>query len=48
MGYANSGTLREYLKENLVFWKNKFKVARQLNLCRIMLHNEGVLFNTLL
>jgi serine/threonine protein kinase len=44
MEYADSGTLRTYLKENKnITWENKYKFAHQLACAISCLHDEGII-----
>ncbi|GBB84502.1 hypothetical protein RclHR1_11060007 [Rhizophagus clarus] len=49
MEYADSGTLREYLKErfNDLTWNNKFNMAFQLACGILCLHDEGIIHRDL-
>ncbi|PKK64960.1 kinase-like protein, partial [Rhizophagus irregularis] len=44
MEYANGGSLRNYLKENLnnLTWKDKYELAYQLACAVLLLHNKGI------
>ena len=44
MEYADSGTLRNYLKKNFdkLVWKDKFKLAHQLACAVLCLHEERI------
>jgi serine/threonine protein kinase len=43
--YADSGTLKDYLKKNFknLTWNDKYKLAYQLSCAISCLHNEGIL-----
>src|SRR5256885_11373532 len=45
MEYADSGTLKSYLKEHFVSltWDNKFNLAFQLSCAVSCLHDEGIM-----
>jgi serine/threonine protein kinase len=47
--YANSGTLRSYLKENFenLTWNDKFNFAFQLTYAVSCLHSEGIMHRDL-
>ncbi|POG59808.1 kinase-like domain-containing protein [Rhizophagus irregularis DAOM 181602=DAOM 197198] len=49
MEYADSGTLRNYLRENFsnLIWNDKFRIAYQLANAVSCLHNEGVIHRDL-
>ena len=49
MEYADSGTLKEYLKEHFdnLTWSNKFNLALQLTHAISYLHNEGIVHRDL-
>ena len=49
MEYADSGTLREYLKEhfNSLTWDDKYNMAYQLACAVSCLHNEGIVHRDL-
>jgi serine/threonine protein kinase len=49
MEYANSGTLKEYLKKNFknLNWSDKYKLAYQLSCAISCLHNEGIVHRDL-
>ncbi|UZO03466.1 uncharacterized protein OCT59_023873 [Rhizophagus irregularis] len=49
MEYADNGTLRKYLKENLekLTWNDKFNLAFQLVCAVSCLHNEGIMHRDL-
>jgi serine/threonine protein kinase len=49
MEYADSGTLREYLKENFdnLTWNNKYNMALQLACAILCLHDEGIIHRDL-
>jgi serine/threonine protein kinase len=49
MEYADSGTLRKYLKENFskLTWKDKFRMAFQLACAVLCLHDEGIIHRDL-
>jgi serine/threonine protein kinase len=44
MEYANSGSLRNYLKENFnnLTWEDKYKLTYQLASAVACLHDEGI------
>jgi len=44
MEYADSGTLRKYLKEHFdnLTWNNKLNLAHQLAYAVLCLHGEGL------
>ena len=44
MEYADSGSLRNYLKENFnqLTWENKYNLAYQLTSAVLCLHSEGI------
>jgi serine/threonine protein kinase len=45
MEYADSGTLREYLKEHFdnLTWNDKLNLALQLSSAVLCLHDEGII-----
>ncbi len=49
MEYADSGTLREYLKKNFdnLTWNIKFNMALQLSCAILCLHDEGIVHRDL-
>ena len=49
MEYADSGTLRNYLKKNFnnLTWYNKYDLAYQLACAVLCLHDEGIVHNDL-
>jgi serine/threonine protein kinase len=49
MEYADSGTLREYLKENFdnLTWGNKLDLGLQLAHAVLCLHDEGIVHRDL-
>ena len=49
MEYANSGTLKDYLKENFnnLTWDNKYNLAYQLACAVSCLHSEGIVHRDL-
>jgi serine/threonine protein kinase len=49
MEYADSGTLKNYLKENFnnLTWSNKYNLAYQLASAVACLHNEGIVHRDL-
>ncbi len=49
MEYADSGTLRNYLKENFdkLVWKDKFKLAHQLACAVLCLHENEIMHRDL-
>jgi serine/threonine protein kinase len=49
MEYADSGTLKNYLKENFnnLNWNNKYSLAYQLACAVLCLHNEGIVHRDL-
>jgi serine/threonine protein kinase len=49
MEYADSGTLKSYLKENfnILTWNNKYNFAYQLACAVSCLHNEGIVHRDL-
>ncbi|GBB87797.1 hypothetical protein RclHR1_01430006 [Rhizophagus clarus] len=49
MEYADSGTLKNYLKENFnnLTWDNKYNLAYQLTCAESCLHNEGIVHHDL-
>ncbi|CAB4388507.1 unnamed protein product [Rhizophagus irregularis] len=49
MEYADSGTLKNYLKENFnnLTWSNKYNLAYQLTSAVACLHNEGIVHRDL-
>ena len=49
MEYANSGPLKNYLKENFnsLTWNNKYNFAYQLACAVSCLHNEGIIHRDL-
>ncbi|CAB4441012.1 unnamed protein product [Rhizophagus irregularis] len=49
MEYADSGTLRDYLKNNfyILIWDNKYSLAYQLACSILCLHDEGIIHRDL-
>jgi serine/threonine protein kinase len=49
MEYADSGTLRDYLKNNFdrLTWNNKYNLAYQLACSVLYLHDEGIVHRDL-
>jgi serine/threonine protein kinase len=49
MEYANSGTLRDYLRNNfhILTWKDKHNMAFQLAHAVLCLHDEGIVHRDL-
>jgi serine/threonine protein kinase len=49
MEYADSGTLRKYLKENNenLTWNDRFNLAFQLTQAVLCLHDEGIVHRDL-
>ena len=49
MEYADSGTLRDYLKERFVSlsWEDKYNLAYQLACAVLCLHDEGIVHRDL-
>jgi serine/threonine protein kinase len=49
MEYADSGTLKDYLKEtfNNLTWNDKYNLAYQLACAVSCLHNEGIVHRDL-
>jgi serine/threonine protein kinase len=49
MEYADSGSLRNYLKNNFksLNWENKYNLAYQLASAVLCLHNEGIVHRDL-
>ena len=46
MEYADSGSLRDYLKENFknLIWEDKYKLAYQLTCAVLYLHDKGIVY----
>ena len=49
MEYADSGSLKNYLKENFnnLSWEDKYKLARQLTYAVLCLHEKGIVHRDL-
>jgi serine/threonine protein kinase len=49
MEYADGGTLRDYLKNNIhsLTWENKYRLAYQLACSILCLHEEGIVHRDL-